>query len=83
MKKLLVILLLLFPVHGAWAEETNAIPKDEYDDEMLYQIMDVSRYPNIDKGILAGPPYGDDNIDKGIIVDPPSGYNFDGGIYVR
>ena len=82
MKKLLVILLLLFPVHIVLAKETNEIPKDEYDDEMLYQMMNVSRYPNIDEGILANPPYGDDNIDKGIIVDPPSGYNFDEGILV-
>ena len=82
MKKFLLILLLLFSVHGAWAEETNQIPKDEYDDEMLYQMMDVSRYHNIDEDILAGPPYGDDNIDKGIIVDPTSGYNFDQGILV-
>ena len=82
MKKLLVILLLLFPVHGAWALETNQIPKDEYDDEMLYQMMDVSRHPNIDQGIVAGPPYDDDNIYTVIIVDPPSGYNFDQDIIV-
>lgn len=32
MKKLLIILLLFFPVHGAWADETEGMTPEELDE---------------------------------------------------
>ncbi len=53
MKKLLVILLLLFPVHGAWAEIINLKCNDS---GMLYEIDTISKVvksEGVTKGTMA------------------------------